>query len=505
MSEIINVITAKPEWQTKINDETIVAKWKEELEAQGIPANVLDKAIELLKKSSGTPKTREFDDEAEYPWHIQVGAGPEIWSGCRECGCMICSEDEHLAQQLEDYEEDDEDYRDIQKKLKKYAKMKCKCQNHWVDDNLNFLRENIYHKVNLVKADLKQRFLTHVKDFEARKTEKDYHPGSNDQMLDIIHPALYCYVKGVTRVVGEGEALVDKSSLFQWIPSDFSVIRDPTTKEPIRTEIRSYINNLDRADPRNGDLYEDISEIFTTMVPGFEKVLNKMKEDNRINAIKKPRYGPGADAPHPHPQDIQLNDCQVIVKIASAEVNSDKPEFSEGSWHLEGVDSEKIIATGIYYYDMKGIDKSYLRFRTTLAGDVYDLSYPQSCHEYVRLHYGLKLQSIGYMDGADTIIKLGRIPTKENLSLFFPNFLQHRVSPLHLKDGATEGHRSILVFFLINPLEKVISTTHIPTPQQETMSLEDAKFYRELLMFERKYEYSEQNDFHQRSFTLCEH
>jgi len=97
------------------------------------------------------------------------------------------------------------------------------------------------------------------------------------------------------------------------------------------------------------------------------------------------------------------------------------------------------------------------------------------------------------------------IPTKENLCLFFPNFLQHCVSPLHLKDGAIEGHRSILVFFLVNPFDKLISTTHIPTPQQQTMSLTDAKLYRELLMFERKYEYSEQNTFHQRGISLCEH
>eukprot|EP01040_Poterioochromonas_malhamensis_P000871 gene871-biopygen101 len=156
-------------------------------------------------------------------------------------------------------------------------------------------------------------------------------------MLDIIHPALYCFVKGVTPVVGDGEALVQKSSLFQWIPSDFIVIRDPTTNEPIRTEIPSYINNLDKTDPRNADLYQVISEIFTTMVPGFEKVLNKLQKDDRINALKKQTlysfddYGfedeqDEETALSPPRQDIQLKDCQVIVKIASAQVNSDKPE-----------------------------------------------------------------------------------------------------------------------------------------------------------------------------------
>ncbi len=396
MSEIITIITQKPQWQTKIHDAKIVSKWKNELRAQEISGTVLDKAMELLKKS----QVENYYGDI-YKWHIEVGAAPSIWRGCQRCNCMICSEQEYLLRERNHYDENDEEYRDVQNTLKMFSKIKCKCQNLWVEDNLKFLRDNLYFQMNLVKLDLKQRFVTHVADFEARKTEKDYHPGSNDQMLDIIHPALYCFVKGVTPVVGDGEELMENTSLFQWIPSDFTVIRDPTTNEPIRTEIASYINNLDKTDPRNADLYQDISEIFTTMVPGFEKVLNKLQKDDRINALKKQTlygfddYGfedeqDEETALSPPRQDIQLKDCQVIVKIASAQVNSDKPEFSEGSWHLEGVDSEKIIATGIYYYDMKDIEKSYLRFRTTLAQDMEGLSYPQDCPEFVRLHYGLR-------------------------------------------------------------------------------------------------------------------
>lgn len=29
--------------------------------------------------------------------------------------------------------------------------------------------------------------------------EKDWHPGSNQQVLDLVHPSLFCFVKGVTR------------------------------------------------------------------------------------------------------------------------------------------------------------------------------------------------------------------------------------------------------------------------------------------------------------------
>eukprot|EP01040_Poterioochromonas_malhamensis_P016824 gene16824-19196_t len=51
MSEIITTITSKPDWETKINDTTIVNKWKEELQQQGISETILNNVIQLLKKS----------------------------------------------------------------------------------------------------------------------------------------------------------------------------------------------------------------------------------------------------------------------------------------------------------------------------------------------------------------------------------------------------------------------------------------------------------------------
>jgi hypothetical protein len=138
-------------------------------------------------------------------------------------------------------------------------------------------------------------------------------------------------------------------------------------------------------------LYEDIAEVITSVVPEFEEILDKLKVEEKITALK----GKTADVP-----EIKLGDCQVIVKIASAEVNSENPVFNEGSWHLEGVEAEKIIATCIYYYDVKNVEKTFLRFRTTVGRDVYDLHYPQNCHDYVEYHYGMKLTSKDYMEGA---------------------------------------------------------------------------------------------------------
>jgi hypothetical protein len=504
MTAIIAAITAKLEWEKKIKDEKIVTKWREEFTGQGVAERTLDLVLQLLTKSAQPKKgPKDYYEEDEFPWHLQIGESPSaIWKEpCRNCKCMICQGEEYLANQLDDYEEESEDYRDVQNRLKKYKKIKCKCTDYNTKYTLQYLRENIHHKMYLIDKSLKTRFIAHVKDFDARKGGKDYHPGSNNQMNDIIHPSLFCYVKGtspLTEVLvgtkNTTDELVAKSDLFQWLPAEFSVIRDKETDEPTRTEIRSYINNLDRNE-NNGLLYEDIAEIFTKMVPGFEKILQKCNADEKIKVLKE-----GHVENAPEGDSIKLGDCQVIVKIANAEVNTEHPVFNEGSWHMEGIEAEKIIATGIYYYDQTNIENTYLRFRTTLGGDTFDLDYPQSCFEYVNYHYGFKLAS----DGAEAAISLGKIPTKENLCLFFPNFLQHKVSKVELKEGCTEGNRGILVFFLINPFEKVISTANVP-PQQTTMTLEDAKTYRELSMFERKFEYSGQNDFHQREFSLCEH
>jgi hypothetical protein len=42
-------------------------------------------------------------------------------------------------------------------------------------------------------------------------------------------------------------------------------------------------------------------------------------------------------------------------------------------------------------------------------------------------------------------------------------------------------------------------------PLQNIISYNDAKLFRELLMFERKYEVKEQNKFYERGWSFCEH
>ena len=110
--------------------------------------------------------------------------------------------------------------------------------------------------------------------------------------------------------------------------------------------------------------------------------------------------------------------------------------------------------------------------------------------------------------------------------------LQHRVSKFKLRDMKKNGKRKILVFFLIDPEQRIISTKHVPIQQREimksylnyalkenildeildiiveympTFSIKEAKEFREKLMVIRGFIVDEKNQLYERTFSLCEH
>ncbi|KAK0547841.1 hypothetical protein OC844_007103 [Tilletia horrida] len=142
---------------------------------------------------------------------------------------------------------------------------------------------------------------------------KDWHPKSNEQVLDVVHPSLYPLVDGVTRVLPEDEAVtfpLDSRDLtkwftskqadvfipprdvqqdlapdadvfrhenrnlfhtFQWLPTDFELDESGT-----RARALSYINSL-HPDPTkpSGQLYDVIENVLAAFVPMFEGTLSE--------------------------------------------------------------------------------------------------------------------------------------------------------------------------------------------------------------------------------------
>lgn len=129
---------------------------------------------------------------------------------------------------------------------------------------------------------------------------------------------------------------------------------------------------------------------------------------------------------------------------------------------------------------------------------------------------------------------LDGIVTKQDRCIVFPNIYQHQVQPFELLDKTRPGSRQILVFFLVDPQSRILSTTNVPPQQWDwalsagllrgvscrlppelaammeshldwPMRLKEAKEHRLELMSERKKSVIKLNREVERSFSLCEH
>ncbi|MGW7354028.1 DUF4246 domain-containing protein [Streptomyces sp. NPDC054784] len=407
--------------------------------------------------------------------------------------------------------------------------------------------DGVWQSDTLVDDGLRARLREAVRVLEeVPEAERDWHPGSDGQVLDLVHPSLFCLVKDVSAAPEEAwrnptdrYSKHEFSERFQWLPTDVDVSDDGDVA------FRSYVNNVHPEAHR--DLAAVLPELFARFRPLLERVLTDLRHPRppRIEADPygwydaKPEYprrsSPDDKAAHaealrawgeaydawwenrrpvvpdapdftpPEPPDaaarvdLRGRGLQVVVKLANIHLTPDRPEYAGGSWHVEGMLNERIVSTGIYYWDSENTTESRLGFRTALD----DPDYEQNDDNGLREVYGLE-------DEDALNQQLGSAPTPAGRCLAFPNVLQHRVSPFRLADPTRPGHRKILAFFLIDPSQRIVSTSDVP-PQQpwsdtSTMTLEQAKEYREELMRERKFFVDEHNEqLYEREFSLCEH
>ncbi|MFB7605553.1 DUF4246 domain-containing protein [Streptomyces gardneri] len=407
--------------------------------------------------------------------------------------------------------------------------------------------DGVWQSDTLIDDKLESRLRAAVRVLEeVLEADRDWHPGSDGQVLDLVHPSLFCLTREVSgaperawRNPTDRYAKYEFSEKFQWLPTDVDVSDEGDVV------FRSYVNNVHPE--KHHELASVLPDLFARMRPLLENVLTDLRHPRPLRIVADP-YGwydseperpdkasysdadayaeaydawetaledwwetrlpvvpdaPAFTAPElPDASarvDLRGRGLQVIVKLASIHLTPDKPEYAGGSWHVEGMLNERIVSTGIYYWDSENITESRLSFRAALD----DPDYEQNDDNGLREVYGLENE-----DALNQL--LGSASTPAGRCLAFPNVLQHRVGSFRLADPTRSGHRKILAFFLVDPSEKIVSTSDVP-PQQpwsdtSTMTLEQAKDYREQLMQERKFFVDEHNDqLYEREFSLCEH
>jgi hypothetical protein len=390
--------------------------------------------------------------------------------------------------------------------------------------------DGVWQSDALIDDELRSRLRDAVRALEdVADEERDWHPGSDGQVLDLVHPSLFCRVRDVSLPDDSSWPSRDKedaryalSDKFQWLPTDVEV------GENGDAVFRSYVNNVHPVAHR--ELESVLPVLFERMRPLFENVLTDLRHPRSVRidtdpyawfnerdkdddddeewptyeepyavAPEAPSFTPPALPDNTARVDLRGRRLQVIVKLVTIHLTPDKPEYPGGSWHVEGMMNERIVSTGIYYWDSENITDSRLSFRAAVDE-------PDAAHndfEGMRNVYGLE-----QWEALNQV--LGAAESRPGRALAFPNILQHRVDPFRLADPAKPGHRKILVFFLVEPSVTIVSTSDIP-PQQpwsetSTMTLEQAREYRGLLMQERKFFVDEHNKVvYEREFALCEH
>ncbi|KAJ5498470.1 hypothetical protein N7453_007521 [Penicillium expansum] len=465
MMQVMNTITDKPEWDQKIFDEDITAKWQNEIiqSGQDVTPKMMDWIVKELQWKAGVFKeegiVRVFD----------VG---------------VIKSDTAISKELQ-----------------------------------QALKEAVKPLKNIPED------------------QKDYHPGSDNKVINLVDPSLFPVIYGQTRVlanrtigtndcirsVGQGDLVPLPSrencclpiehnefqahnremeipvfnEKSQWLPSDVELTHNSGCT------IVSYINNVHPVGHKR--LYDVVEKIIACTIPLWDQSLTEFysyrinyREVNFERHTESRPTSPERDDEEeidtedeaeewflepiwqwdntrpillPEPGEVNLRNqfsgtkLQVIVKLANIELTSNNPDYEGDSWHLEGQLNERICATAIYYYESENIIESTQAFRQHGMDSMINIGYQHGHHQFLQAVYGFGDDVRG--NGSTNVTQdLGGVVCQDGRLLTFPNTVQHRVSPFSLADRSKPGHRKILVLFLVDPHRRVISSANVP-PQRE--------------------------------------
>ena len=279
-----------------------------------------------------------------------------------------------------------------------------------------------------------------------------------------------------------------ESSNYQWLPAEFYV------DDKGKVSIKSKINNL----PTNHEnkMVKLIEELFEECLPELNKCYNFCKN------IKFPSGDVGEDEEHakgvkfkkPLKKSLYGETLQVITKIVEYELQPGQVH-PDGAWHVEGMSHENIISTAVTVLKKDPLLKGGgLRFKRAFTGE-------EACE---KIFFGVPQCRQQWVNDViqDGVIELGRCNTNMYETVVFPNSHIHQLS--EIKNHCTEMKRTrrVIVFWLINPNKRIISTADIKDCSNEKIGILEALKHRLKLMEERK---KYKQDWNIREISLCEH
>ncbi|KAJ2030270.1 hypothetical protein IWW57_001268 [Coemansia sp. S610] len=281
------------------------------------------------------------------------------------------------------------------------------------------------------------------------------------------------------------------SEEFSWLPSEFLVNDDGSVA------VESYINDLHPA--RHAALYPIIASVFSKFIPLLEQVATDLVHPRPSRVVANVDSCYESDEPMPdkysedfgrwrekakfvHPQPepfvvpqrpvspykLRGRRLQAIVKMTNVELVPESPVYGGEPWSVAGLDNERIIATGIFFYDVANIAGGSLKFREAISGLKYGVMLRDA--DAICKLYGIDKES--RHSGVSMPQEVGSIDIKDGRCLVFPNTYQFQMPRLELKDATRAGHCKMLAFYFVEPAVRIPSTEIVP-PQQKDWWMED--------------------------------
>ncbi|CAB9530139.1 Conserved hypothetical protein [Seminavis robusta] len=353
---------------------------------------------------------------------------------------------------------------------------------------------------------------------------EDRHPGT-PQMVDLIHPSLYCYEQGTTLVLegvgseavcqpdnwdkflGAGTVKEEKrltlhvhsdaisNAGLQWLPAEFHVNMEGT-----ECKIASYINSLHPVE--DASMYSSISELFLEALPLLEDTLTQSLEDksnpkplrvevpNEMDWWEKPSeegFRPRREDEEEYVYQDECWEWQMENRkfLFPTLGNFEPPEPPTENNHISLHDRPLQVIAKIASLELEP-GESYSGGTWHLEGALDERIVATACC-YLEstnvsggdLAFRVAVEEPDYEQDDDKGVKLmyglncdqplvqviGTCSTPAGRILAWPNTLQHCVGPVDLVDPEQSGKRTICCFFLVDPTLRIRSTATVP-PQQ---------------------------------------
>ncbi|KAI0729142.1 hypothetical protein C8Q72DRAFT_337124 [Fomitopsis betulina] len=397
--------------------------------------------------------------------------------------------------------------------------------------------ERVWRSDKLIPSNLKSELRSAVSPLESvPDSQKDWHPGSDGKVLDLVHPSLYPIIYGLT-VTTSGEPIKPRkedgvepkfnSQRFQWLPSDFRIADDGSV-----SLASPYINNVHPED--HEALQKVVPKVVERAVPMFEWVLSDLARERQVPTRLDlgedkfpsciwPGMEPSPDSDEEEALDEEIQrledghtpgdlavDFDTVVRYKYYDRQpkkwpDSKPAYCGG---LDGVKKTislrgtlqlivklaNIVLTpenpdypgGKWHVEgmnNEAIVSTFIYYydcdnltESTLSfrNAVNDPRYHEQDDSYCMEHlYGIDR-------GQSCVQEVGKVITQEDRCIAFPNLYQHLVSPFRLADPTRPGHRKILVFFLVDP--------HITIPSASVVAPQQASWRRRAIAGTRLWE-----------------